>query len=305
MKHFFFPCAAAMLLAVTFGCRSAAPVCETVTPERIGVCSWSFAEPLADVARDMEAMDVRGIQLAVGPFIAADGRHGEAETAEAWQQVKARQASGRWNIMSTMIAFPQEDYTTLESIRKTGGIVPNACWPKNKAIFAKAVELSAELKVKYLSCHAGFLDLNDTGAYKTFCERLTWMRDTCAKAGIMLLLESGQETADHLVRLMKAVPGIGINFDPANMILYGKGRPMEAMVTLMPWIRQIHVKDAVETKVPGTWGTEVPWGEGEAGGRAFVAKMHALGYTGNFVIEREGGNRRAEDIALAARRLKK
>jgi len=99
------------------------------------------------------------------------------------------------------------------------------------------------------------------------------------------------------------VPGVGINFDPANMILYAKGRPLEAVRVLYPWIRQVHVKDACVTKEPGTWGTEVPWGEGEVGGAAFVTELDALGYKGNYVIEREGGEGRVADIQKAIRSL--
>ena len=125
------------------------------------------------------------------------------------------------------------------------------------------------------------------------------MRDECAKNDVVLILESGQETAADLAKFMAAVPGVGINFDPANMILYAKGRPLEALRTLYPWIRSVHVKDACETKDPGTWGTEVPWGEGEVGGAEFVRRLEALGYRGNYVVEREGGDRRAEDIRIA------
>ena len=73
----------------------------------------------------------------------------------------------------------------------------------------------------------------------------------------------------------------------------------------MPWIRQIHVKDALVTQKPGTWGTEVPWGDGEVGGRAFLDALRTLGYTGNYVIEREGGNARVREINQAKERLEK
>ena len=69
------------------------------------------------------------------------------------------------------------------------------------------------------------------------------------------------------------------------------------------WIRHVHLKDAVLTKKPGTWGTEVPWGDGEVDAPRFLAELKAAGYKGNFAIEREGGNDRTGDIALAASRL--
>ena len=89
------------------------------------------------------------------------------------------------------------------------------------------------------------------------------------------------------------------------MILYGKGRPLDAVKVLAPWIRQIHVKDARATKVPGTWGEETPWGEGEVGGKAVLAELEKIGFKGNYVVEREGGKCRADDIRLAIERLEK
>ncbi len=284
------------------GCSAPqADVATGVVPiERVGVCSWSYQQPLDGVAKEMKHSGVTGIHLALGPFISPDERHGAAESAEALKAVKARLASGEWRLLSTMVSFPQEDYSTLERIRETGGIVPDACWARNKVIVEKAVALTRELGAPYLTLHAGFLDEHNPQAYATFKARVAWMRDLCKQNGIGLLLESGQETAEDLASFMRAMPGVGINFDPANMILYGKGCPQAAVKVLMPWIRQVHVKDAIPSAVPGVWGTETPWGEGKVGGQAFIAELQRLGYTGNFVIEREGGNQRATDIARAA-----
>lgn len=290
-------------LMMVFSAVLAGAVLAGVPSERIGVCSWSFRKPLREVAVEMERMGIKGIHLALGPFIAADGRHGDAESADTLAFVKSKISKGEWRLMSTMIGFPQEDYSTLESIRKTGGIVPDDSWERNRMLLVKAAELSKELGSPYLSLHAGFLDENDANAYAKYVERVTWMRDECVRNGLMLILESGQETADDLARFMTAVPGVGINFDPANMILYGKGDPIKAVGKLGKWIRQVHVKDANVTKVPGTWGSEVPWGDGQVGGERFVTALTEVGYRGNFVIEREGGDTRVADIALAAGRL--
>ena len=291
---------AAALFAAA-GCRSVGKV----APERIGVCSWSWRLPLEGVAAEMEKSGVKGIHLALGPFIAPDERHGAAEGEKALAMVKAKIASGEWVLMSTMVGFVGEDYSTLESIRRTGGIVPDSHWEANKAIVTKGAKLTKELGCRYMSGHAGFLDESDPAAYAKYVSRVRWMRDECAKYGVTLILESGQETAEDLAKFMPEVAGVGINFDPANMILYGKGRPMEALKILYPWIRQVHVKDAVETKTPGTWGDEKPWGEGEVGGCDFIAALEALGYRGNYVIEREGGGDRPGDIALAIERIRR
>ena len=284
-------------LVFAAGCCSFTSV--SVAPERVGVCSWSWHADMKEVAAQMDAAGVKGIHLALGPFIAPDGRHGGAESASAWAFVKGKVAKGEWVVMSTMIGTVGEDYTTLETIRKTGGIVPDATWEGNKKIVTAGAKLTKELGCKYMSTHAGFLDESDKVALAKYVARVSWMRDECKKYGVTLILESGQETAADLAKFMAMVPGIGINFDPANMILYAKGKPMQALKTLYPWIKQVHIKDGCETKVPGTWGTEVAWGDGEVGGAAFLAELEALGYKGNYVVEREAGNDRPGDIAKA------
>jgi len=297
-KIFRFLSVAALALAI--GCQTQT----SISPERIGVCSWSWRVPMKDVAVQMDRAGVKGVHLALGPFIAPDKRHGAAEDAEALQFVKDKVAKGEWVVMSTMIGTVGEDYTTLETIKKTGGIVPDEHWEANKRIVTRGAQLTQELGCKYMSTHAGFLDESDPKAFKKYVERVTWMRNECRKYGVTLILESGQETAEDLAAFMPKVPGVGINFDPANMILYAKGTPSDAVRVLLPWIKQVHVKDACQTKVPGTWGTETVWGEGEVGGKAFIAELEGLGYSGNYVVEFEADGQRPAPIVTAVKRLK-
>jgi sugar phosphate isomerase/epimerase len=121
----------------------------------------------------------------------------------------------------------------------------------------------------------------------------------------MLLLETGQETAEELREFMEKLnhPAIGVNFDPANMILYDKGNPIDAVRVLAPWIKHIHIKDATRTTQPGTWGAEVPWGDGQVGTEAFLNVLKEIGFEGVLAIEREAGDDRFGDIKLAAERL--
>ena len=301
VKPLFRAVSAAFLLAFAGCCSAIRP--GAVAPDRVGVCSWSWRLPMREVAAEMAKSEVKGIHLALGPFIAPDERHGAAEGADTLAFVKDKIARGEWVLMSTMVGMVGEDYSTLESIRATGGIVPDRNWEANRRIVSRGAQLTAELGCKYMSTHAGFLDESDPKAFAKYVERVRWMRDECRRYGVTLILESGQETAEDLASFMVKVPGVGINFDPANMILYAKGKPMEAVRILHPWIRQVHVKDANETKVPGTWGEEVPWGEGQVGGRAFVAELQRLGYDGNYVVEREAGDDRPRDIAAAIGRL--
>lgn len=272
-----------------------------VTEERLGVCSWSFCLPMDAVAAEMKKMGLRNINLALQPFLEGDERHGKAEGAGARERVEARLASGEWRISATMISFRHEDYTTLDSIRKTGGIVPDEHWEASRALIARAAKLTGEWKVPYMMMHAGFLDESDKAAFDKYLYRIKTIRDICAKENVRLILETGQETADDLAKFMPLVEGVGVNFDPANMILYNKGVPVDAVRTIAPWIRHMHIKDAKYTKVPGTWGEEVPWGEGEVNASLLLKTLEEVGYNGVFAIEREGGKNRVADIAAAAK----
>ena len=88
------------------------------------------------------------------------------------------------------------------------------------------------------------------------------------------------------------------------MILYDKGNPIQAVKTLGPWIRHVHIKDALRTETPGTWGSEVVWGTGQVGPEAFMAALDEIGYTGALAVEREAGDTRVEDIRTAIENLK-
>jgi sugar phosphate isomerase/epimerase len=204
-----------------------------------------------------------------------------------------------------MIDFPSEDYASLQSIRATGGVVPDAPWEENRALALGAIEVAASLGAKLLSLHLGFIDHAQPALARKLSDRARLLADAAAKRGVELLLETGQESAADLRRFLETMnhPALKINFDPANMILYDKGSPVEAVRTLAPWIRHVHAKDAVRTKVPGTWGAEVPWGDGEVGPAVFLKALKETGFRGALAIEREAGDDRLGDIRKAAERL--
>jgi sugar phosphate isomerase/epimerase len=137
--------------------------------------------------------------------------------------------------------------------------------------------------------------------------RLREVADIFQAQKVQLGLETGQETADALVQLLRALgrSNVGVNFDPANMLLYDKGNPIEALRKLGPWIRQAHIKDAKRTRVPGTWGEEVVAGTGEVDWPAFFRTLKELRYQGDFVMEREAGSQRVADIAAARQMAEK
>lgn len=260
----------------------------------IGICSWSLGLGIADVMDAMKRLEINYVHLPISPALEEDGDEYLAVVREQ-----------DWTISSTMIGFVQEDYSTLESIKMTGGICPDECWDRNRDSVLRALEVTAGLGVKYVSIHAGFLDHTDEDHAKKFVDRTRCLADKAAEEDVMLLMETGQETAADLRHFLEELdhPALGVNFDPANMILYGMGDPVAAARTLAPWIKHVHIKDAVRSETPGTWGKEVPWGEGEAGGEAFLVALREIDFDGVLAIEREGGETRFDDIELAVKRL--
>jgi len=137
--------------------------------------------------------------------------------------------------------------------------------------------------------------------FKKLLQRIVLIADLFAAANIELGFETGQETAETLRDFLRQLgkKNVGVNFDPANMILYDKGDPIAALRVLGPWLKQCHIKDATKTKVPGTWGEEVVVGTGQVDWRAFFKTADELKFKGDFVIEREAGEQRAADIRAA------
>lgn len=260
----------------------------------VSVCSWSFQKSIQEVADAMNALDIGYINLALLPALQPDG-------GDYLEFIRKQ----TWTISSTMINFPSEDYTTLETIKKTGGLAPDEAWEENKKLALGAIRLTAELKAEYLLMHFGFIDHTVPGYVQKFYDRTRTLADAAQKEGVKFLMETGQESAEELKHFLDEMnhPALCVNFDPANMILYNKGVPTEAIKVLAPRIRHIHIKDANRTETPGTWGTEVPWGEGQVNAHLFLNTLKEIGYRGAVAIEREAGDDRFGDIKLAAEKL--
>jgi sugar phosphate isomerase/epimerase len=114
--------------------------------------------------------------------------------------------------------------------------------------------------------------------------------DHCAALDQSLHLETGQETADDLLAFIHDVErsNLGINFDPANMILYGTGEPIAALKKVGRFVKSVHCKDGKWAQNPGKeWGQEVPLGAGDVGMENYLRTLKEIGYDGPLTIERE------------------
>ena len=267
---------------------------------RLAICSWSLQPKSPEELIDQVLQTgLRTVQLALDPL---------RENPEVWGKTKELCAQKGIILVSGMFGTVGEDYTTMESIRKTGGVVPDETWSENWKNIQQVADIARQLGIRLVTFHAGFLphDHNDP-EFKKLVSRIAQIADLFARKGLELAFETGQEDADtlelFLIRLNK--PNVGVNFDPANMILYDRGDPIDALETLGKRLKQCHIKDANRTKQPGAWGEEVVVGTGEVDWKAFFATLDKLRFPGFCCIEREAGNQRLADIKSAIEFVKK
>ncbi|MBX7074287.1 MAG: sugar phosphate isomerase/epimerase [Pirellulales bacterium] len=187
--------------------------------------------------------------------------------------------------------FEGESYADIPTVVKTVGLVPAATRAARLAEMKEISDFSKLLGVHVVALHLGFVPHDRKSPL--YQEVLAVTRELCdyvAQHGQKLHLETGQETADDLVQFIRDVDrqNLHVNFDPANMILYGSGEPIAALQKVGPWVRSVHVKDAKWAARPGEeWGAEVPAGEGDVGMENYLRTLDQIGYSGPLTIERE------------------
>ena len=266
----------------------------------VGVCSWSLSPRSArDLVRSVQSIGVDSVQLALGPF--GPGPSGPASPWPIGATLDTLAANGV-HVRSGMMATKGEDYSSLESIRRTGGIAPDEHWPANLATAAETARLARGMGIELVTFHAGFLPEEPSSPRREqIVGRLQELADEFALEGVDLGLETGQEHASTLLAVLEEVgrPNLGVNFDPANMLLYGMDDPVEALAVLAPHVRQIHIKDARRSKVAGEWGQEVRVGTGEVDWPAFFEVLRDRRLGVDLMIEREAGSQRVKDIRAA------
>jgi len=211
--------------------------------------------------------------------------------------------------------FEGESYADIPTVLETVGLVP----PETRAARAREMKEISDF-ARLLGCdvvalHLGFIP-HDTGAplYREVLDVTQDLLDHCKQNNQDLHLETGQESAEGLLQFISDVErdNLFVNFDPANMILYGTGEPIEALQKIGNLVHSVHCKDGTWSDQPGeTWGSEVPLGDGAVGMENYLRTLDAIGYTGPLTIEREiaeDPERQKADIGQAVtllRELKK
>lgn len=268
----------------------------------IGVMFWAGPDPEATL-RGVKALGVRCGQMGIPGGMNLTG------AAPAW---KAALQAEQFTLVTVFAAFTGEDYADAPTVQRTVGFIPPATRAEREARTLEISDFAAALGVPSIALHVGFVPEDtshpDYVAVRGMVRRIC---DHAAKHGQTFALETGQEPAHVLLNFLRDVdrPNLGINFDPANMILYGTGDPIEALGVLAPHVISVHCKDGdwPPKDVPGALGTERPLGQGSVGIERFIAKLKEIGYKGPLNIEREveDQQQRQADIRMAVDLLRR
>jgi len=187
--------------------------------------------------------------------------------------------------------FEGESYQDIPTVERTVGLVPAETRASRLQEMREISDFARLLGCNVIGLHLGVVP-HDRHS-KDYLEIISVTRQLCDHAATneqALHLETGQESAESLRNFIVDMqrPNLFINFDPANMILYGMGNPIEALDIIGEYVRSVHCKDGTWSDQPGvTWGREVPLGEGDVGIEDYLNKLKEIGYRGPLTIERE------------------
>jgi sugar phosphate isomerase/epimerase len=194
-------------------------------------------------------------------------------------------------ITAVFAGFDGESYIDIPTVARTVGLTPLATRDARFEEMKDISDFARMLGVEAVGLHIGFVPHGATDPlHRELVAVARELCDYCQANDQNLHLETGQESADTLLEFLGEVgrKNLFINFDPANMILYGCGEPIETLRKVGRYVRSVHCKDAKWAANPGVdWGVETSLGEGDVGIETFLRTLAEVGYTGPLTIERE------------------
>ena len=185
----------------------------------------------------------------------------------------------------------------------TAGLVPPAFRGIREKELLLGSEFAEKIHVDQMATHVGFLPANYYD--EDFRGTVAVLRRICLEMknrGQTFLFETGQETPVTVLRAIEEIglDNVGINFDTANLMLYGMGSAADAVLVFGKYIRDTHIKDGFYPTNGTELGREVKAGEGLANFPLILKRLKDVGYTGCFTIEREiSGEEQIADIIHA------
>jgi sugar phosphate isomerase/epimerase len=248
------------------------------------------------------------------PTVQIHAPHQKTRTPEAAKEFLAKCRKAGVAVTCVFGGFEGESYADIPTTVNTVGLVPEATRAARVQEMKEISDFAKLLGCEAVGLHIGFVPADRTSkAYQGIVETTRDLLDHVAKNGQRLHLETGQETAEHLLEFIHDVDrkNLAINFDPANMILYGTGNPIEALMQVGTYVKSVHCKDArwsQPTERGKSWGSEMPLGDGDVNIELYLRVLKSFGYEGPLTIEREIPHdpvRQKADIGQAVALLEK
>lgn len=264
----------------------------TLKPMAVGLLVSPYGAPEATIKR------VHDLGFS-NCFLSLDGYLGKF-TRDAASQIKDLLAKN--DVVATTVEVvgpPPLEWNFLRG-PATIGLVPPAMRAARIDALRQASDFAKSLGIPQMQTHCGFIPEDPADAlYPGTVEAIRAVAQHCRDNGQYFLMETGQETPTTMSRMIRDVnmPNLAVGLDTANLILYGKANPVDAVDILGPHVRSIHAKDGRWPTDPSQLGEEVLIGKGLVDFRAVFSRLHRLGYTGAVTIEREtSGPQQIEDV---------
>ena len=268
----------------------------------IGVMFWAGRDPVETV-RELKALGARCGQIGIA---------GDFPLAGAAAQWKAALQAEDFPVVTAFCAYNGESYADIPTVQRTVGFIPPKSRAEREQRTYAVSDFARDVGIPSIATHIGFVpeDSSDPD-YLAVREMVRRVCDHARKNKQTFALETGQDGAETLRAFFIDVnrENLGINFDPANMILYGTGDPIDALGILAQHVVSVHCKDGdwPPKGVAGALGEEKPLGQGSVGMDRFVQKLKSIHFKGPLNIEREVPDQaqRLRDIGMGVKLLEK
>lgn len=266
-------------MAFTVFCASAAPTGQSIDDVGVFLKCTGKTDP-REALEAVRSLGLRMVQISKLPdrFYTPEGAR---EFAGLLKETGTRATA-------VVAVYDGESYKNIQAVRETVGFAPAAPYQERIAYTKKSVDFAAALGVKIVTFHVGFLPATaGDPVYQRMVQAVTEIAQYAAKKGVTVSLETGQESAEELLAFIQRIPGgaVGVNFDMANLVLYGKDESPSALRKLMSKVTSVHIKDGVLPDSPSQLGAEARLGEGKAGIKECLQILKDAKFHGPLVLE--------------------
>lgn len=256
---------------------------------RIGVCTgWSHDDPFAHV-REFGLDCCQLINWNVDLW-----------TQKSPAATRAQAAAARVDVSCVWVGYPGPARWNFVDGPSTIGLLPGEFRAERLAALKKGADFAAAMGAPAIATHVGFIPENMADPhYPGMVHAIAEIAQHCLNLDLGFWFETGQETPTTLLRTIEdvALPNLGVNLDPANLILYGRGNPIDALDVIGQYVTCVHAKDGLYPTDGRSLGKEVVVGTGKVRFPEFIARLKDLGFDGDLIIEREiSGPQQAADI---------